>query len=229
MIIHYLQHVSFEGLGCIEHWAKRPGNQLTATRFYEDVKLPFVDWFDMLIVMGGPMGVNDDVKYPWLKEEKKLIEKALQKDKKVVGICLGAQLIADVLGAKVYPNTFREIGWMPIHKTAEGKQQRIIKGLPDTLEVFHWHGDTFELPKGAIPLFSSEACPQQGFIYNGQVLAFQFHLEMTASSILQITEHGKADLVEGPYVKDSATFLNDEKLVSSNQYMYHIMNQLSKL
>lgn len=227
MVLHYLQHVSFEGLGCIEHWAKRPGNQLTATRFYEDSKMPFVDWFDMLIVMGGPMSVTEEKKYPWLKDEKKLIEKAIQKGKKVVGVCLGAQLIADVLGAKVYPNTFREIGWMPIQKTAEGKTQRWIQGLPDTLDVFHWHGETFDLPTGTIPIFSSAACSQQGFVYNGQVLALQFHLEMTAASISQMLHYGKSDIIEGPYVKSIDTFLDQEKIIKSNQYMYHILNQVA--
>src|SRR5687768_628705 len=104
MNIHYFQHVPFEGLGWIENWAKVPGNTVTATKVYEDSRLPYVDLFDVLIVMGGPMGATDDDLYPWMKEEKKLIEKAILKGKRVIGICLGAQLIADVLGARVYPN-----------------------------------------------------------------------------------------------------------------------------
>ena len=229
MNIHYFQHVSFEGLGCIEDWVKRPGNKVTATRCYEDHKFPFVELFDVLIVMGGPMGVYDEEQYPWLKQEKQLIAKAIERGKKVIGICLGAQLIADVLGAKVYKNTYREIGWMPVRKTAEGKQSELLAGLPEEWNAFHWHGDTFDLPKGATNLLSSEGCKHQAFVYGDHVLALQFHMEMTMENIAKIVECCKDELVEGPYIQKEATFYNEDFAIKNNQWVYQLLNKLTQV
>jgi GMP synthase-like glutamine amidotransferase len=201
MNIHYFQHVPFEGLGSIENWVDKPGNKITATRFYEDHRLPFIDLFDMLIVMGGPMGAADDHKYPWMKPEKDLIEKAIKRNKLVLGICLGAQLIADVLGAKVYPNKEKEIGWYPVQFTSSGKKSRLLGNVPDELEVFHWHGDTFDLPAGSVHLARNEACDHQAFSYNEHVLGLQFHLEVTLSSVQQFVTMGKDEIVEGRYIQ----------------------------
>ena len=121
MRIHYLQHESHEGLGCIEDWAKRKGHLITSTKFYEDSKLPDLSAFDFLIIMGGSMGVNDEDKYKWLKSEKDFIKRTINSKKPVLGICLGSQLIADALGAKVYPNKYKEIGWMDIKMTEAAK------------------------------------------------------------------------------------------------------------
>ena len=110
MNIHYFQHVPFEGLACMEDWVRRPSNKVTATRFYEDARLPFIELFDTLIILGGPMSVHDEKEYPWIAQEKDLIRRAIERGKRVIGICLGAQLIAEVLGATVSKNTFREIG-----------------------------------------------------------------------------------------------------------------------
>src|SRR2546428_2396131 len=122
MNIHYFQHVPFEGLGCIEDWANRKSHVLSSTRFFEKHTLSDLKTIDWLIVMGGPMGVYDESEYLWLKEEKEFIKKAIDANKVVIGICLGSQLIAEVLGAKVYKNKFTEIGWFPV-EVFEGTKQ----------------------------------------------------------------------------------------------------------
>src|SRR5665213_1473810 len=115
--IHYFQHVHFEGPGNIEEWCNKHGHSLTATKFYEDFKLPSLTDIDWLVIMGGPMSVNDEEEITWLAAEKQFIQKAIQAEKTIIGICLGAQLLADVMGSKVYQNTYKEIGWFPIELT----------------------------------------------------------------------------------------------------------------
>lgn len=223
MNIHYFQHVAFEGLGSIENWARKPDHKVTATRFYEDHKLPFIEICDMLIVMGGPMSVHDEAKFDWLIEEKRFIEKAIAKGKKVVGICLGAQLIAEVLGAKVYKNEEKEIGWMPLELTAEGKKAPVFGDFVDGQHVFHWHGDTFDLPNGAVQLARSAACEQQAFLYNNHVLGLQFHLETTIESVAALLENCAEDLAQaGKYVQTTAQLKNEA-------YIYHCNNLIEKI
>jgi GMP synthase-like glutamine amidotransferase len=208
MNIHYLKHVPFEGLGFMDNWVRNPEHKVTATKFYEDHKLPFVDICDMLIVMGGPMSVNDDHIYPWLKEEKKFIEKAISKGKKVVGICLGAQLIADVLGARVYPNKEKEIGWFPVKFMPENST--LLKDFPQTETVLHWHGETFELPQQSRHIAKSDACRNQGFTYKDHVVGLQFHMEMTPDSLNVMIENCKDELKQAAYVQ------NEEQIRSAN-------------
>jgi len=225
MNIHYLRHVEFEGLGCIKEWAKVPANRLTATKFYEDNKLPFVELFDLLIVMGGPMGVYDESQYPWMKKEKELIAKAIDKKKKVLGICLGAQLIADVLGAKVCKNKEKEIGWLPINLTEEAKNNPLFSDFKLKPTVFQWHGDTFDIPSGAKRIASSEACENQGFIYGDNVAAFQFHLEMTASGIDKLIANCGQELVKSPYIQTEEELRKEDHLTSSNEMMINFLNK----
>lgn len=212
MKIHYLQHVPFEGLGFIENWALENKHSLSATKFFEKHQLPNLTSFDMLIVMGGPMSVYDEEKFPWLKEEKTFIKKAIEADKIVVGICLGAQLIAEVLGAKVYPNKGKEIGWFPIQKTGHF----FFKSLPDDFFVFHWHGDTFDLPRKAVHLASSVACRNQAFLYNKRVLALQFHLEATETTLQQMIENGRNELTEGEFIQNEKLIMREMKHCGEN-------------
>ena len=116
MRIHVLQHVAFEGLGCIEAWLENRHAIVTFTRFFESDALPNLDDVDFIIALGGPMSVNDEDRFPWLADEKQFLAKAIQENKIVLGICLGCQLIASALGAKVYPNRDQEIGWFPVEK-----------------------------------------------------------------------------------------------------------------
>jgi GMP synthase (glutamine-hydrolysing) len=228
MKIHYLQHVPFEGLASIESWAMTQNHVLSATRFYNNESLPSVKEIDWLIVMGGPMNIYEDDKYPWLTKEKRFIEQAIKQDKTVVGICLGSQLIADVLGAKVYQGQHKEIGWFPIEMTNEAENSVVFNSLPQKLTVFHWHGDTFDLPEGATCLAYSEGCQNQAFIYNEKILGLQFHLESTKDSVRRIIENCADELVEGKYIqKPEEMLLRDGNFDMINSAMSRILNNLS--
>ena len=229
MNIHFLQHVPFEGLGSIAPWIETKNYHIHTTRLFNNDPLPDVQDFEGLIVMGGPMGIYDYTEYPWLRDEKNLIRESVENGKKVLGICLGAQLIADVLGSKIYKNKHKEIGWFPIEKSAEAKRSAIDSLLPDKLEVFHWHGDTFNIPKDAVQLFSSEACANQAFIYNENILALQFHLEMMYQNCEEIIKYGLNDLTPGPYVQSADEMLRDkERFNHTNILMNKILQYMFK-
>ena len=186
MHLHYLQHVPFEGLGSIETWAQAAEFQISATRFHAQDRLPAVDEIDWLVIMGGPMNIYAERQHPWLIQEKAFISRAIAKGKVVLGICLGAQLVADVLGAKVFANPCKEIGWFPVYKTKD---------------VLHWHGDAFDLPADAIHLARSQACVNQGFVYEDRVIGLQFHLETTAPGLQRLISHCKHEIDDSAFVQ----------------------------
>ena len=227
--IHYLQHVAFEGLGSIEEWALTNGHSLSVTRLYEDPTYTDINEIDWLIVMGGPMGVYDEDKYEWLIEEKKYIQQAIKAGKTVLGICLGSQLIAEVLGAKVYPNKEKEIGWFDIHLTAAAANNELLFNAPQKIKVFHWHGDTFDLPKDAIHLAYSEACKHQAFVYNKKVLGLQFHIETTEESLEDMSTYGTEELVEGKkYIQSSEEIYHQRSLAQSNKtLLFTLLDRLA--
>lgn len=230
MNIHWFQHVPFEGLGSIEAWARAGGHQITSTQFYTDNPLPSLNDVDWLIIMGGPMNVYEEERYPWLVKEKRFIGEAIEAGKIVLGICLGAQLIADVLGAKIYPNAYKEIGWFPIQKTEEAKRSRIFEALPSKIEVFHWHGDTFDLPAGAVRVARSAACENQAFIYNKRVVGLQFHLETTRQAAEQLIAHCANENVEGPFIQTPDTMLSNERRFERiNEVMRRLLDMLCNI
>ena len=208
MRLHYLQHVPFEGLGNIEEWAAKSGHSVTVTRLFTHESLPRLDSLDMLVIMGGPMGANDDSRFKWMKGEKLFIELAVQKGKKVLGVCLGAQMLASVLGAKVYANPQKEIGWFPIELNPPNVRHHALSVLPQRTTVFHWHGDTFDLPKGAIHLARSRACENQAFAVGNHVTGLQFHLEMGMPHIESLLRHASADITAGDYVMGAEEMLD---------------------
>jgi len=229
MNLHYLKHVPFEGLGSIRDWAENAGVNITSTRLYEHDPLPDMDTFDCLVIMGGPMSVNDILQFPWLADEKRFVRNAINQGKTVLGVCLGAQLIVDVLGAAIYPNTHKEIGWFPIRKAAAAKDDRAAAFLPDLLDVFHWHGETFDLPEGATLLASSDACTNQGFIYHERVMGLQFHLETTPASLSALIDNCSHELQPGPYIQTAAEMMRGEvNFVQINETMAGLLNQLMK-
>lgn len=203
MRLHVLQHVGFEGPARIDTWAQAGQHAVTVTRFFANETLPAVDAFDFLLVMGGPMGANDDRRFPWMKSEKALIAEAIEQKKKVLGVCLGAQLIAAVAGARVYPNREKEIGWWPIELDPPNVRHHApMRTLPQRVNVFHWHGDTFDLPKGAVHLARSRACENQAFAIGDHILGLQFHIEVAAPQIEQLLHHAASDLTNGAFVQD---------------------------
>jgi len=226
--LHYFQHVSFEDLGSIELWAKEMAHEITSTRFFAKDPFPNLDDIDWLIVLGGPMGIYEEDKFPWLRAEKKYIEQAVVQGKIVLGICLGAQLIADVLGAKIYPNKYKEIGWFPIQKIQKTAETRLADFLPREIDAFHWHGDTFDIPEGAIHIAKSAACENQGFIYDDHIVALQFHLETVEQSAKHLIANCEDEITEGPFIQSSsAIFADKERFIKINLLMNELLNHLA--
>jgi GMP synthase (glutamine-hydrolysing) len=226
MNIHYFQHVLFEGLASIETWAAARGHSLSSTRFFANEPLPQMQDFDWLIILGGPMNIYETEKYFWLTEEKRFIEQAIKNGKTVIGICLGAQLIADVLGAKVTRNAFQEIGWYPVELTTDSA---IFHSLPQRFNALHWHGDTFDLPRGAVHLAKSNACENQAFVYGEKVLSLQFHLEATPASTQQLIDNCSGEMVQEKYIQTRELIVaNPEYFTQANQQMSRILDNLSE-
>jgi GMP synthase-like glutamine amidotransferase len=208
MRIHSLQHVPFEGLANIESWASRSGHTATASRLFSGDRLPDLEDFELLVILGGPMGANDELKFRWMKGEKLFIESAIRKGKKVLGICLGAQLIAAALGAKVYPNAQKEIGWYPLELDPQNIRHSPLNVLPPHAMVFHWHGDTFDLPPGALHLARSRACENQAFSVGENVIGLQFHLELAMPHIETLLRHAASDMTPGDFVMGGEEILD---------------------
>lgn len=204
--IHCIQHVPFEPPARIADWAGANGMELPVTRVYAGELFPAADEVEALVVMGGPMSVHDERALPWLTDEKRLIERVLRAEKPVLGVCLGAQLLAGVLGARVHRNRFQEIGWFRVEATAEGRAHAHFP-FPAGLVPFHWHGETFDLPAGSTHLARSAACEQQAFAWGDRVLGLQFHLELTPEGVQDLIAHCHDDMGSGPYVQSPEEML----------------------
>jgi GMP synthase (glutamine-hydrolysing) len=228
MRLHAVQHVPEEDLGSIEAWASEQGHPVTVTRAWAGEELPASDSFDWLAVLGGPMSVHDGAKHPWLAAEKRFVRSAVDAGKRVIGICLGAQILAELLGGRVAPARHPEIGWFPVTMSVPSRHSRVFGALPPAWEVFHWHGETFELPPGAVRLAGSEACENQAFLHGANVLAFQFHPEVTRPLVERMIRAGGADLVDGPWVQSPAQMLGDEpRFAKSREWMRRILDSLA--
>ncbi|MCS6958505.1 MAG: type 1 glutamine amidotransferase [Pseudanabaenaceae cyanobacterium SKYGB_i_bin29] len=228
MRIHYLQHVPFEGLGSIETWATDRGYTLCVTRLYQDDPLPNPAAFDWLIVLGGPMNIYEEDRYPWLRREKEFIGKAIGADKVVIGICLGAQLLADVLGGRVEKNREKEIGWFPVQLTATARTFPPFANLPQEFMAFHWHGDTFTIPPNCTLLASSAGCLHQAFSYGNKVLGLQFHLESTPNSVQALVNNCSDELVPGKYIQSPPEMMgHTDRFRAINRIMAQILSQLA--
>jgi GMP synthase-like glutamine amidotransferase len=225
MHIHWIQHVPFEGLGNIEEWITKNNHQLTCTKQFAGDPLPELNNFDLLIVMGGPMGVYDTDQYAWLNDELLLIKQTIDANKPALGICLGSQFIAAALGAKVYPGPVKEIGWFPV----EIKNKNILSFNETTPVVFHWHGDTFDLPEQAELVASTKEVHHQAFKYN-KAIGLQFHLEQTEATIKQMLTNCGDELLAGGKKVQTSDFIQGEKTYfeSNKAVMFKILDQLTK-
>ncbi len=207
MKIHYLQHVAFEGPAAIAEWATARGHQITGTRIFEGADLPRHGTFDALVVLGGPMSVSDEANFQWMTREKRLIDATIARHTPLLGVCLGAQLIANVVGARVYASPMPEIGWFPVRLTRAAASHPLVRDLPGEFVPLHWHGETFDLPAGSIRLAESPACSNQAFAIGSSVLGLQFHLEATADSVRGLVDNCRHELVAAPYVQTEPEIL----------------------
>ncbi|MFT4045142.1 MAG: type 1 glutamine amidotransferase [Solimonas sp.] len=227
MRVHWLQHADFEDLGCIAPALAAGGHAVTQTRLYAGEGLPSPDAFDALIVMGGPMNIYEYEAHPWLRAEKAFIGASLAAGRRALGVCLGAQLIADVLGAPVTRGAQQEIGWHALQLSEAGRRSPLFAGFPERFTAFHWHGDTFAIPAGAQTLMASEACANQAYALRtaggAQVAAIQFHLEVTAANARVWFAHERPQPAH--YVQDADAILAElEHFAANNRLMLKLLD-----
>lgn len=224
MHIHYFQHDDFEDLAYIGRWAEKSGIATSCTRFDRPgPRFPLHSAYDWLIIMGGAMGAYEDDKHPWLSDEKRFIREAIELGKTVFGICLGSQLVAASLGAKVYPNTDPEIGFFPVVFNASAAQDGVFCHFPQQLTVMHWHNDTFELPDGAILMASSEATKNQAFRWGKNVFAFQFHFEMNMQAARTLVEKSGQNLPTSRWIQLPEDLQRQSATLQQNNDLFDII------
>jgi len=179
-----IRHVPFEDLGSFAEPLSAQGYAIEYSEAGID-RLDATDLrdADLLFILGGPIGANDDADFPFLTDELRIIEHRLKADQPMLGVCLGSQLLARALGAKVYRARVKEIGWSSLALTRDGDRSPISHLAPDKTSVLHWHGDTFDLPAGAVRLASTPVCENQAFQWSNHVLALQFHPEVTGKGL----------------------------------------------
>jgi GMP synthase (glutamine-hydrolysing) len=196
-----LQHIACEPPGAYEDVLLERGTTLTRVELDEGGQLPALDGFDAIVAMGGPMSVNDEAGHPWLTEEKRLIRRATERGVPYWGACLGVQLLASALGARVYAGPAPEVGILPVRLTDEGRADPVLGALPPEFATLQWHGDTFELPAGATLLAGSKPYPNQAFRFQ-RAYGVQFHLEVSvpmAEAWAEVPAYGEyLDRVLGP-------------------------------
>ncbi len=207
MRVRFLQHVPFEGPAALEPALRAAGHEIAITRLFAGEPLPAPTEFDWLIALGGPMSVHDEAEHGWLAGEKRLLRRSIEAGRRVLGVCLGAQAIAAALGAHVGRSREREIGWLEVERVAGAERSALGRALPPRFTAFHWHGETFALPAGAVALARSAACEQQAFALGERVLALQFHVETTRAAALALVHHCAGEMTPGPFVQDAGAIL----------------------
>lgn len=220
MRINILQHTPNERPGLIKTWARMNHHEIFIYHPQQFHIFPEINETDFLIILGGPMSVNDPL--PWLASERRLIKAALKKQIPVLGICLGAQQISKALGAKVISGQAKEVGWAPIYL-----KEQLIAGLPEKLDVLHWHGEVFELPAQAKLLFSSKLTQNQAFVYHQNVVGLQFHLEPAADNLREIVINDQA-YIKGSALKQTAAEILAHQVPEQNKTaMFTILDYLA--
>lgn len=207
MKLHFLVHAPFEKPGTIQTWADSRGYTYHYTHTYRGERLPKVNDFDFLVIMGGPQSSLKLDKYPYLHNEVALIGQAIADNKHVLGVCLGAQLISIALGAKPERSPEKEIGFFPITLTAAGESDRIFKQFPTTFGVMHWHYDMPGIAEGAKILAASEGCPRQIFSWGKRCYGLQCHLELTRDFTQALLNKLREDLQPSVYTQSANVML----------------------
>jgi GMP synthase (glutamine-hydrolysing) len=188
MNVLIIKHVDIEGPGLIENCLKQENILYQILNLNSNIHLPKLDDFTHIIILGGPMNVYEEDRYPFLRKEDLFIKEAIQRGKFILGICLGAQLIAKALGAKVSKAPVKEIGWYDVSLTRIGSRDPLFSNLPKRFPVFQWHEDTFEIPKAGKLVATSSLVPHQAFRYGDNAYGLQFHLELTEDMIQEWME-----------------------------------------
>lgn len=228
--IHALINYSIADLGTIEEWARKKGHDVQTTFVSEERGFPNVNAFDMLIILGGIMGAYEEEKHPWLKKEKQFILEAVQAKKKILGICLGSQMLADVLGGKAYPHTHQEVGWWEVRFDSKVEKFPLFKGLPKRIKAFQFHGDTFDVPKDAEWLAESDGCKNQAFIYGDRILGLQFHPEFNEEKLREIATLFSDSFTEGTYKQLPEEFLGQEvNMKQAKKFLFKLLDNFEQL
>lgn len=232
MRVHVIRHAPFEGPEEIADWARIRGHELTES-FAITEEYPSPDLVEFLVVLGGPMDADDHEVSPWLVGEKRYIADVIQAARPVLGICLGSQILAEIVGGRIRRATEREIGFYPLRRNPAADGARVFAGMPDGLVAGHWHGDTFDLPPGVEPAFSSEATPNQAFaLYGGRVVGLQCHLEWTAYAVeMMLTECAQDLAVPGDFVMSAQGFLaaSAEHIPACREALFGMLDEMALL
>lgn len=231
MRIHLFEHDPFDFPTNITVWAEKRGYTLTKTDVFRGEKCPSPEKYDWLMVMGGSQHAWEEDRHPWLVREKEAIAQALEQEKIILGICFGAQLLAEVLGGRVFPNREKEIGWHPVFQTEEGRQSLLFKEVPEKFITFHWHSDHYDIPPGCIPLAYNECTPNQAFVYPGRpILGLQFHPEYTLDLVKHFALEFGGDWTPGPYVKGKESILlQTESVPDTGWLMTRLLDNMEKV
>ena len=194
---HCIQHLPDEGPGHAADWLAANGHPLTYTRLFEpSPEFPALTEFDGLLILGGAMSVHDEAHFPWLRDEKAFIQQVLRAGKITLAICLGAQLVAQALGADVRPNAAPEIGFWTVRFSAKALEHPLLRGWPEKATVLHWHLDAFTVPPGALRVGMSAGCATQGFVWGDGIVGLQFHPEMTVPMVEQLITFEDHEIAE---------------------------------
>ncbi|QKI90149.1 type 1 glutamine amidotransferase [Thiomicrorhabdus xiamenensis] len=227
MNVAVLIHAPFERLGQIRLWLEQRSAVIHEVLLYQqDAVYPPLEETDLVIVLGGPMSVNEEDKYPWLVSEKAYIREVVAADIPLLGICLGGQLIATALGSSVTLNPETEIGWHQVERTSNSAD---VFQFPPSMEIFNWHGETFELPQGAVRLLRSRVCENQGFQIGRRIIGLQCHPEVRAQEIQQWVDEIGGQMVEGDYVQSPSEMLDDadRKVLTVRPVLFDLLAYLT--
>lgn len=221
MRINIIQHTPNERPGSILDWAHDRNHDVYIYHPYQFGYLPKVDETDMLVIMGGPMSVNDDV--DWIEFERDLIKELAQRDVPIFGACFGAQQLSKAFGGKINTSPVKEVGWAPVYLKSD-----VIDGIPAELTAMHWHGETFEIPDNAELLFSSELLANQGFVIGHRIVGLQFHFELQTDNVREIVTND-FNYIDGSVFKQTKEDILDKEVPKENKdVMYTILDFISE-
>ncbi len=220
MRILFLQHDPLDGPGAMIEWAEARGHTVASCLICEGAPLPPIESFDLLVSLGGPMGAYEEDIHPWLGIEKQYLRQTVAAGKKILGLCLGCQLLAEALGGRAFRHTCKEFGWQPIEPLPQGADWF---GTQKPFKAFQWHGDTYSLPPKAVQIATNGACDQQAFVIGNQVLGLQFHLEWTEQMARDALADPGAAPPKSPFVQSPEEILSDPSLFESGKKLFSLI------